>query len=473
MRTIGIDLGVSAKHNAVIADEQGQIIAPTIRLSTDPRDLERLLDRACQEGDGKVRVILEPTGLAWLPAASYFIQRGAAVYLVNAQQAADLRKFYRKHAKSDRISAKVLVRLPWVNPENLHPLHLNSADYLSGQRWCKQQDQLSKLMSAIKNRVRAWERAFWPGLEEIVDDLFAPWMRRWREVYYDPWQLEASEVGALAAFLIEAGAPAGQAERLAAGLKEVAQRVIELYGALDGQASPYVDYTALQDQVLRELRLLVVYEEEHRQIKKNVQQLYRKLYPNRDLETIKGIGEDGAAVYFFFIGEVERFACQKQFRGWHGIVPKSDQSGEVDKKGLPITKAGPDLVKKYAFINAEVARQWDPQIAAIYYEQMVNKGKHHVQAVCTCATHLLDRVRAVLRDGRPYELRDVDGTPVTWQQARRIIADRYQVPEHVRKRNSKATRKKRRDQQAERRQKKRRSRPDWQEADLLDHLIQG
>jgi hypothetical protein len=131
-----------------------------------------------------------------------------------------------------------------------------------------------------------------------------------------------------------------------------------------------------------------------------------------------------------------------------------------EKKGLRITHAGPDLIKKYAYIDAEVARQWDPQIAAIYYDQMAHKGKHHVQAVCCCATHLLDRVRAVLRDGRPYELRDVDGTPVTWQEARAIIAERYQVPEEVRKRSSKRARQARRDEQAERKQKKRRSRPD-------------
>jgi len=140
------------------------------------------------------------------------------------------------------------------------------------------------------------------------------------------------------------------------------------------------------------------------------------------------------------------------------MVPESDQSGEMEKKGLRITKAGPDLVKHYACINAEVARQWDPQIAAICYTQMVHHGKHHTQAVCCCATHLLDRVRAVLRDGRPYELRDVDGTPVTWDQARDIITQRYHVPEEVRQRNSARARKRRRDKRAEKK-RKRRSRP--------------
>jgi transposase len=461
MRTIGIDLAVSATHKAVAADEQAKIITPVLSLATEATDLAALLGRARKgsTADAPVRAVMEPTSLAWLAPSCYLIQRGVIVHLVNTQLVADLRKFYSKHAGSDRISAKVLVRLPWVNPEALHPLHLPSADHLSGQRWCKQQEELSQLMTAVKNRVQAWERGFWPGLEEVVgDDLFAPWMRRWREVWYDPWQLQEAETGLLATFLSEAGAKPEEAEGLATGLRAVARRVVALFGTPEGGPSPYVDYAALQDQVLRELRLLATYEAEHRAVRQKVQALYRRLHPSRDLESIKGVGEDGAAVYFFFIHDVERFALQKDFRSWSGMVPESAQSGDVEKKGLRITKAGPDLVKKYAYINAEVARQWDPQIAAIYYDQVVNKGKHHVQGVCCCGTHLLDRVRAVLRDGQPYELRDVDGTPVTWEEARAIIAERYHVPEEVRRRTSARARKERRDQRAEKK-RKRRSRP--------------
>jgi hypothetical protein len=280
-------------------------------------------------------------------------------------------------------------------------------------------------------------------------------MRCWREAWYDPWRLQAVETPQLAAFLVDAGADPEQADELAAGLQDVARRAVALYGTPQGEPSPYVDYATFQDQVLRELRLLAVCEEEQQAVQRQVQTFYRRLHPSRDLETIYGVGEEGAAVYVFFIGDVERFVLQKEFRGWHGIVPESDQSGDAEKKGLPVTKAGPDLVKKYAYMNAEVARQWDPQIAAIYWDQMVNKGNHHIQAVCACATHLLDRVRAVLRDGRPYELRDVAGTPVTWEEARAIIAERYPVPEEVRKRNSARARKARRDKRAEKKQKRR------------------
>lgn len=460
MRTIGLDLAISGTHKAVIADEQAHFISPVIRLSTDPDDLDRLVRRAREgaEPDEPLRVVMEPTGSMWRPVASYFIQRGVTVHLVKTQQVADLRKYYSKHSGSDRISAEVLVRLPWVDPESLRPLHLIGADFLTGQRWCRQQKELTDLITAVKNRIQAWERAFWPGLEAVVDDLWAPWMRRWREEWYDPWQLRDADTARLTAFLIEAGADPEDAGHLAAGLQDVARRAVGLFGTPQGKHSPYVDYVTLQEQVLRELRVMALYEEEQEAVEQKKYELYRQLYPERHLESLRGVGVGGAAVYFFFIADVSRFARQKQFRGWHGVVPKSDQSGDAEKKGLGVTKAGPALVKYYAYVNADVARQWDPQIAKIYYDQMVNKGKHHSQALCCCATHLLDRVRAILRDDRPYELRDVDGSPVTWEEARAIVLERYKVPEEVRERTRTRARKARRERRAERKRRQRLSR---------------
>jgi hypothetical protein len=82
---------------------------------------------------------------------------------------------------------------------------------------------------------------------------------------------------------------------------------------------------------------------------------------------------------------------------------------------------------------------------------MMNKGKHHLQAVCACATRLLDRVCVVLRDQRPFELRDVEGTPVTKAQARRICQERYKVPDEVRQRNNHRVRQERQERKTEQR----------------------
>src|SRR6266496_5188046 len=103
------------------------------------------------------------------------------------------------------------------------------------------------------------------------------------------------------------------------------------------------------------------------------------------------------------------------------MVPASAQSAENEAKGLHVSQAGPELIKKYAELDAEIARRYDSPIAAIYHDQMMRKGKHHKQAVCACATHLLDRVLAVLRADKPYEMRDTDATAVSGPQARELI----------------------------------------------------
>ena len=63
---------------------------------------------------------------------------------------------------------------------------------------------------------------------------------------------------------------------------------------------------------------------------------------------------------------------------------------------------------------------------------MIDAGKHHNSALCHIATTLLTRIIACWRAGQPYQLRDVDGTPVTIDQARKIIAERYAIPKDLR-----------------------------------------
>lgn len=124
MRIIGLDLVLTAEHKALIADAQGQPLAPILQLRTTASDLERLFQRT-REGaapDEPVWLIMEPTGMAWFPVAAYAQPRGVIPSLVNSQQVADLRRYYKKHAKSDRIDVLVLVKLAVVSPEKLHPL---------------------------------------------------------------------------------------------------------------------------------------------------------------------------------------------------------------------------------------------------------------------------------------------------------------------------------------------------------------
>src|SRR5207247_5692363 len=153
----------------------------------------------------------------------------------------------------------------------------------------------------------------------------------------------------------------------------------------DGQ---FVDFGQLQTEVQREQAWLTWLEQQHHTLRiHTVRPLYRAVHPSRNLETLKGVGQDSAAVYASFIGDPRRFRSTRLFRGWTGMVPSSEQSAESGVKRLHITQAGRDLIKKYAYLDAEIARRYDRQIAAIYHEQMMRKGKHHKQAVYAGAPH--------------------------------------------------------------------------------------
>jgi hypothetical protein len=58
---------------------------------------------------------------------------------------------------------------------------------------------------------------------------------------------------------------------------------------------------------------------------------------------------------------------------------------------------------------------------------MCQTGRHHTSALCAIATVLLTRIVACLRNNTPYQLRDVDGSPITPAQGRAIVAERYQI----------------------------------------------
>lgn len=458
MRTLGIDLATRARHRAVIANGRGHFISPLVRFRTRRPDLERLYARARQgmKPDEPLVVVMEATDIVWYPVSAYFERQEAKVHVVNPRLSADLARFYNRHASSDRLAAKTLARLPTVLPDKLYPWVFSGSDYLALQRGCKEVERLISLVSASKNRLQSTDHLGWPGLKRrVFSSPLSPPARWFRDHFYVPHQVvEAGVTGVRQAWRAAEDVYDGE-EDWVKPLVALAQEMVWLYG----DQGTFVDYEALAAAVRREQRRLVDLEGDAHDVRINVTRpLYRKLHPSRNLETIKGVGQDSAAVYVGFIGRVDRFPNNRRFRGWHGMIPCSAQSGQSESKGLDITQAGPNPVKKYSYLGGDVARQWDPQIAAIYYDQMVNKGKHHTQAVCACATHLLDRVRVILLKDRPYELRDVDGTPVASKEARAIVVERYAVPEEVRRRNTKRARRERADRRAERKYNRRRSR---------------
>ncbi len=134
------------------------------------------------------------------------------------------------------------------------------------------------------------------------------------------------------------------------------------------------------------------------------------------------------------MGDPRRFRRGKQFRSFTGLVPKASETGDTGRKGQPMFKAGSSLLRTTMVRAADTARKQDPQLARMYWTQMVERVKDHLGALCVVAANLAERAWAVMDRGMPYVICDTDGRAVTAEEARAIIAEHWTVPAEVRAR---------------------------------------
>jgi hypothetical protein len=203
---LGVDTACRAAHQASLADETGRLVWSGRRFHTTVADLERLWQLLPEPTDpADVTVIMEPTRNAWVPLAAWFRRRGAAVVLVPPERSADLRAYYRKHTKTDRLDSQLLARLPLLHPEGLHAEQgLGPGDAL--RRTTKLRSTLVKRRTATLARLEALLEILRPGWAPALGgDLANKTPLRFLAAgYADPYTVKRLGAARLARFLLPA-----------------------------------------------------------------------------------------------------------------------------------------------------------------------------------------------------------------------------------------------------------------------------
>src|ERR1700685_1662331 len=102
---LGVDVACRAAHQASLADEQGRFLFVGHRFRTDPDELYTRWARRPKDAE-RIEVVMEPTRNAWVALAAWFRRHGATVVMVPPEQSADLRDYYNKHTKTDRLAPR-------------------------------------------------------------------------------------------------------------------------------------------------------------------------------------------------------------------------------------------------------------------------------------------------------------------------------------------------------------------------------
>jgi transposase len=432
-RLVGIDLGIATAHTVRVLDGEGTIVAkrkawPTVESLTA---VEAAALAGCPEGS-RLEVVIEPTGPAWLPIAVFFSARGHRVFRVSSQKAADLRRFLSRHAKSNGIDADTLARLPLFDPAGLRPLQLPSAERAALDRRVRATDRLTRQAAEHKARIKDLARQLLP-MSPLAGDLGAADLAV-LERYADPRTLTRAGLPRLTTLIAKASRNHQGAER-ARQWADAARASLDLYAG-----HPAVDLTGLAAEITTEIRLLHAICAELAAHAAHRENHYQQVDPAGLARTLPGLADVGGPALTACMGDPARFRHGKQFRSFTGLAPKASETGETDRKGQHMSKAGSSLLRTTLVRAADTARKQDPQLAALYHQQMTQRGKDHLGALCVVAACLAERAWAIMRRGTPYVICDTDGHPVTPQQAKAIIADHWTVPADIRarRRNKKA-----------------------------------
>lgn len=423
--TLGIDLACRTAHVASLAGADGVLVWSGRTFFTRPGDLQRLWDDVgCDPGE--LTVVMEPTRNAWVPVAEWFKRLGVKVVLVPTTQSADLRSYYSKHTKNDRLDSALLARLPLLHPEGLRE-HTGAGPAEPLRRAVKQRSSIMKRRAAVFARIDALLEMLGPGWYEELSADFGNASLHLLTRYANPHDLLRLGPARLSRFLIRYSH--GQWRQAKAdALLQVARDSVALWGA-DG-----VDFAALAADIAVEAEQALTLTGQVKELNARIARLYRQADPEQIVRTAPGTGPVLAATITGRLGDPHRFTSLAAVRSYSGLIPKVSQSGQAEHDG-GITKAGDPLLREAAWMAADMARRTDPQLAARYV-RLMNAGRHHDSAVCHVATVLLTRIAACLRTGQPYVIRDLDGTALSKAEGRRIVTEQHQVDPKIRARNA-------------------------------------
>jgi len=437
-RYIGMDLGLSGKHRVAVLDGAERLGKP-FSVEVSAEGFEQLLQRATAGAEGPVKFVLEPTGLAWVPVAAYMAAAGHQVHLVKPQKVSHLRKFLRQYTKTDSVDAETNARLPQVDPKGVHELRLPTPEQMALRRLVNRRERLTQQVGDQKRRVHALMVMVNPPLMSALGDAAfgqagvaffrhhadpAPVVKMGREKLRQFWKRHTK--GPVNTDLVDR-------------VFKACCTTAELYADLRRTGKLPFDYSEVQEELRAELDWMEHAELEAKRLEIRISEIYNRLDPDHTLEEIRGIGEVIAPSIEALVGDIERFHNTRQFISFSGLCPRKKQSGVSDQP-MPITKAGQRLLKKYFYLAADVARQWDPEFAA-YYARRYAQGDHHNHIMIALARKMVLRVYALLKrrekarqarqaggSAEPvsFVLRNpVGGAAVNKKQARALVLEKY------------------------------------------------
>lgn len=388
MHTVGIDIG-KRHHVAVILDVNGQQVGKALRFANDQAGFGQLLDWLTAVG--QIALIgLEATGHYWLALYTVLAEAGYNLVVLNALQVHAYRQSGIRKRKNDRYDAYWIadyIRIsqhPQPNQPQPALLQLRELTRFRASLTGQLGDCKRKVISIL-------DRVF-PEYETLFSSVFIQTSRRLLAEALTPAEFADFDLTELAQLLTQTSRGRhGQAK--AEEIQSVARQSVGV-GFLGN---------ALRVQMSCLLQQLDLLDGQRQQLEAEITALMDHL-PSH-ITSIPGIGPVTGAIILAEIGDVHRFTSPEKLVAYAGIDPSVYQSGQFTATQTRMSKRGSPYLRHALWQAAFMATLHDPQLRD-YYQRKRAEGKAHGTAIGAVCRKLLHRIYVVLKEERPYVIRD-------------------------------------------------------------------
>lgn len=388
MHYVGIDIG-KRHHVAVILDANGQQVGKALRFANDRDGFDQWLARLAElEPDALIG--LEATGHYWLALYTLLAEAGYDLVVLNALQIHAYRKSGIRKRKNDRYDAYWIADYIRVSRQPHH--QSQQPELLQLRELTRFRASLTDQVGGCKRKIISIIDRVFPEYEQLFSNVFIQTSRRLLAEALTPDEFAEFDLTELTQLLAQSSR-GRHSQAKAEELQALARRSVGIGFLTD----------ALRVQMTCLLQQLALLEAQCQQLEAEISALVDQ-FPQH-ITSIPGIGPITGAIILAEIGDIHRFAAPEKLVAFAGIDPTVYQSGQFTATQTRMSKRGSPYLRHALWQAAFMATQHDPQLRA-YYQRKRAEGKAHGTAVGAVCRKLLHRIYIVLKEQRPYVIRD-------------------------------------------------------------------
>lgn len=366
---VGIDVS-KYKHDCCIVNESGETVQSEFSFANDRAGFQMLQAALERYGGEEMRIGLEATGQYGENLMRFLDKSGHSFMELNPML---VRQFIRsrtlRRTKTDKLDAMQIASYLATVDYKPHPLPLYDVDALKSLtrfrfRLVKKRSQYLVALTNILDRMFPEFKPFF-GRKFTATALYilANYPTPSKVANMNTRSFDAIRRASYGRFTMVQFVQLKQLARDTVGEETEALRfeletVLELHAELDAKIKA---------------------------AEKKIEQIVREINP--PLLSVRGIGEQTAAVMLAEYGDIKRFPSPNQLLSFAGLEPGVAQSGEAEHKGKMVKRGSPYL--RYAILRCCDAVVLNNEVFAQYFYKKMAEGKTYNVAKSHLAKKLL------------------------------------------------------------------------------------